>query len=119
MNGPHAPPLREVRCPPRGLIRLGAARRRICRPHAHLVAVALACRQIAAAAANAAKYLAGEAGFEACTRAVMTHGGFGYAEEYSVSRLFVDARVLSIFEGADETLCLKVIARQLVDAAKN
>jgi (2S)-methylsuccinyl-CoA dehydrogenase len=36
-----------------------------------------------------------------------------------VSRLFVDARVLSIFEGADETLCLKVIARQLVDAAKN
>jgi (2S)-methylsuccinyl-CoA dehydrogenase len=42
------------------------------------------------------------------------HGGMGYAEEYTVSRLFVDARVLSIFEGADETLCLKVIARQLV-----
>jgi len=41
------------------------------------------------------------------------HGGFGYAEEYTVSRLFVDARVLSIFEGADETLCLKVIARRL------
>ncbi|MGB3410837.1 MAG: acyl-CoA dehydrogenase family protein [Microthrixaceae bacterium] len=46
--------------------------------------------------------------------AMQIHGGFGYAEEYSVSRLFVDARVLSIFEGADETLCLKVIARQLV-----
>jgi (2S)-methylsuccinyl-CoA dehydrogenase len=45
------------------------------------------------------------------------HGGFGYAEEYSVSRLFVDARVLSIFEGADETLCLKVIARRLCDTA--
>jgi (2S)-methylsuccinyl-CoA dehydrogenase len=42
------------------------------------------------------------------------HGGMGYAEEYDVSRYFVDARVLSIFEGADETLCLKVIARQLV-----
>jgi (2S)-methylsuccinyl-CoA dehydrogenase len=42
------------------------------------------------------------------------HGGMGYAEEFPVSRLFVDARVLSIFEGADETLCLKVIARQLV-----
>ncbi|WP_419922447.1 acyl-CoA dehydrogenase family protein [Candidatus Poriferisodalis sp.] len=41
------------------------------------------------------------------------HGGFGFAEEYTVSRLFVDARVLSIFEGADETLCLKVIARRL------
>jgi (2S)-methylsuccinyl-CoA dehydrogenase len=46
--------------------------------------------------------------------AMQIHGGFGYAEEYSVSRLFVDARVLSIFEGADETLCLKVIARRLI-----
>jgi (2S)-methylsuccinyl-CoA dehydrogenase len=48
--------------------------------------------------------------------AMQIHGGFGYAEEYSVSRLFVDARVLSIFEGADETLCLKVIARRLTAA---
>ncbi len=46
--------------------------------------------------------------------AMQIHGGYGYAEEYPVSRLFVDARVLSIFEGADETLCLKVIARKLV-----
>jgi (2S)-methylsuccinyl-CoA dehydrogenase len=46
--------------------------------------------------------------------ALQIHGGFGYAEEYPVSRYFVDARVLSIFEGADETLCLKVIARRLV-----
>ncbi len=51
--------------------------------------------------------------------AMQIHGGYGYAEEYSVSRLFVDARVLSIFEGADETLCLKVIARRLVETAKN
>ncbi len=43
------------------------------------------------------------------------HGGMGYAEEYPVSRYFVDARVLSIFEGADETLCLKVIARRLLE----
>jgi (2S)-methylsuccinyl-CoA dehydrogenase len=48
--------------------------------------------------------------------AMQIHGGMGYAEEYTVSRLFVDARVLSIFEGADETLCLKVIARRLVSA---
>jgi (2S)-methylsuccinyl-CoA dehydrogenase len=47
--------------------------------------------------------------------AMQIHGGFGYAEEYPVSRYFVDARVLSIFEGADETLCLKVIARRLID----
>jgi (2S)-methylsuccinyl-CoA dehydrogenase len=46
--------------------------------------------------------------------AMQIHGGMGYAEEFSVSRLFVDARVLSIFEGADETLALKVIARSLV-----
>jgi (2S)-methylsuccinyl-CoA dehydrogenase len=48
--------------------------------------------------------------------AMQIHGGYGYAEEYPVSRLFVDARVLSIFEGADETLCLKVIARRLCDS---
>jgi (2S)-methylsuccinyl-CoA dehydrogenase len=47
--------------------------------------------------------------------AMQIHGGMGYAEEYAVSRYFVDARVLSIFEGADETLCLKVIARRLID----
>jgi (2S)-methylsuccinyl-CoA dehydrogenase len=49
--------------------------------------------------------------------AMQIHGGYGYAEEYPVSRLYVDARVLSIFEGADETLCLKVIARRLCDGA--
>jgi (2S)-methylsuccinyl-CoA dehydrogenase len=49
--------------------------------------------------------------------ALQIHGGMGYAEEYSVSRYFVDARVLSIFEGADETLALKVVARRLVEQA--
>jgi (2S)-methylsuccinyl-CoA dehydrogenase len=46
--------------------------------------------------------------------ALQIHGGMGYAEEFPVSRYFVDARVLSIFEGADETLALKVIARRLL-----
>ena len=50
--------------------------------------------------------------------AMQIHGGFGYAEEYPVSRYFVDARVLSIFEGADETLCLKVIARRLLESRR-
>jgi (2S)-methylsuccinyl-CoA dehydrogenase len=49
--------------------------------------------------------------------AMQLHGGMGYAEEYPVSRYFVDARVLSIFEGADETLCLRVIARRLAEQA--
>ena len=47
--------------------------------------------------------------------ALQLHGGMGYAEEFPVSRYFVDARVLSIFEGADETLCLRVIARRLAE----
>ena len=46
--------------------------------------------------------------------AMQIHGGMGYAEEFAVSRYFVDARVLSIFEGADETLALKVTARRLI-----
>jgi (2S)-methylsuccinyl-CoA dehydrogenase len=49
--------------------------------------------------------------------AMQLHGGMGYAEEFPVSRYFVDARVLSIFEGADETLCLRVIARRLTENA--
>ena len=46
--------------------------------------------------------------------ALQIHGGMGYAEETAVSRYFVDARVLSIFEGAEETLALKVISRELI-----
>jgi acyl-CoA dehydrogenase len=43
-------------------------------------------QQPCAAEANAAKYLAGEAAYDACQQAVMTHGGFGYAKEYHVER---------------------------------
>jgi len=39
-----------------------------------------------AAEANAAKYLAGEAAYDACQQAVMTHGGFGYAKDFHVER---------------------------------
>jgi Acyl-CoA dehydrogenases len=37
--------------------------------------------------ANAAKYLSAEASFKACERAILTHGGMGYAQEYDVERL--------------------------------
>ena len=40
------------------------------------------------AQANAAKYLAADAGFRACDRAIRTHGGMGYAAEYHVERYF-------------------------------
>lgn len=42
------------------------------------------------------------------------HGGWGYAEEYAISRHVVDATVLPIFEGVKPILELKVIARQLL-----
>ena len=48
------------------------------------------------AESNAAKYLAGEAGFRACEHAVLTHGGFGYAKEYHVERYFREAMLLRI-----------------------
>jgi len=48
------------------------------------------------AESNAAKYLAGEAGFRACETAVLTHGGFGYAKEYHVERYFREAMLLRI-----------------------
>jgi (2S)-methylsuccinyl-CoA dehydrogenase len=52
---------------------------------------------------------------ESVTRdAVQLHGAMGYGEETDVSRYFVDARVLSIFEGAEEVLALRVIARSLL-----
>ncbi len=45
------------------------------------------------AEANAAKYLAAEAAFQACERAVMTHGGMGYAAEYQVERFLRESLV--------------------------
>ncbi len=46
---------------------------------------------------------------------VQMHGGMGYAEETPVSRYFADARVLSIFEGAEETLAIRVVGKSLID----
>jgi len=48
------------------------------------------------AEANAAKYLAAEAGHRACERAVLTHGGFGYASEYHVERYFREIQIARI-----------------------
>ncbi|BBG02765.1 MULTISPECIES: acyl-CoA dehydrogenase family protein [Pseudonocardia] len=46
--------------------------------------------------ANTAKYLCADAGFQAADRALQTHGGMGYSEEYNVSRYFREARLLKI-----------------------
>lgn len=58
------------------------------------------------AEANAAKYLAGEFGFEAATRSIMAHGGFGYAKEYHVERYMREALIPRIAPISPElTLC--------------
>ena len=46
--------------------------------------------------ANASKYLGAEAGFKACTQAVMTHGGMGYAKEFHVERLMREVMICRI-----------------------
>lgn len=51
-----------------------------------------------------------------CREAMQIHGGIGYAEETDVSRFYVDARVLSIFEGAEETLALRVVGKALLES---
>ncbi len=47
----------------------------------------------------------------------LLHGGWGYAEEYAISRYVVDAQVLPIFEGVKPILELKVVARSLFGGA--
>jgi (2S)-methylsuccinyl-CoA dehydrogenase len=66
--------------------------------------------------ASLAKLYASRAAELVTRDAMQLHGGAGYAEETDVSRYFVDARVLSIFEGAEDVLALRVIARSLLKA---
>jgi (2S)-methylsuccinyl-CoA dehydrogenase len=96
---------------------------------ARMAAHLLACRQITYGVADlmdqgtgdmeasGAKLFASRTAEWFTREALQIHGGMGYAEETPVSRYFADARVLSIFEGAEETLALKVITRSLVENA--
>jgi (2S)-methylsuccinyl-CoA dehydrogenase len=99
---------------------------------ARMAATLGACRQLTYAVARASeasvsggnamhaslvKLLACRSAELVTREALQLHGGMGYAEEMAVSRYFVDARVLSIFEGAEETLALKVVARSLLEQA--
>ncbi|RJE86431.1 acyl-CoA dehydrogenase family protein [Paracoccus onubensis] len=70
------------------------------------------------AAANAAKYLAGEASFEACQTAVMTHGGYGYAKEYHVERYLREAFVPRIAPVSPQ-LCLSYLAERVLGLPKS
>ncbi|GIW73172.1 MAG: hypothetical protein KatS3mg102_2714 [Planctomycetota bacterium] len=64
--------------------------------------------------ASLVKLFASRAAEYVTHQAQQLHGGMGYAEEFAVSRYFLDARVLPIFEGAEEVLALKVVARALL-----
>ncbi|MFJ9176051.1 acyl-CoA dehydrogenase family protein [Streptomyces sp. NPDC102360] len=54
--------------------------------------------------ANTAKYLCADAGFDAADRALQTHGGMGYAEEYAVARFFREARLMKIAPVSQEMI---------------
>ncbi|WP_299358587.1 acyl-CoA dehydrogenase family protein [uncultured Paracoccus sp.] len=70
------------------------------------------------AAANAAKYLAGEAGFRACETAVMAHGGFGYAKEYHVERYLREVFIPRIAPISPQ-LCLSYLAERVLGLPKS
>ena len=70
------------------------------------------------AEANAGKFLGARAAFEACTRAVMTHGGMGYSTEYQVERLFRESILLRIAP-ITEQLILSFIAERVLDLPKS
>jgi acyl-CoA dehydrogenase len=63
--------------------------------------------------ANAAKYLAGEAGFQACTRAVMTHGGMGYAKEFHVERLLREVMIARLAPVSPELILCHIAEKAL------
>jgi (2S)-methylsuccinyl-CoA dehydrogenase len=65
--------------------------------------------------AGMAKLLAAQVAWSAADNAVQIHGGNGYALEYPISRIFCDARILNIFEGAAE-IQAQIIGRRLLEA---
>ncbi len=68
--------------------------------------------------ANAAKYLAAEAAFEACETAVLVHGGMGYAKEYDVERYFRESMIARIAPVSRE-LILSFIAEKALGLPKS
>ena len=65
------------------------------------------------AAANAAKYLAAEAGYKSCETAVMTHGGFGYSAEYHVERYLREVMIPRIAPISPQLILCYIAERAL------
>ncbi len=89
-----------------------------CRAFTHEVAE-LMDRGEGAMEASLVKLISCRAAEWVTREALQMHGGMGYAEETSVSRYFADARVLSIFEGAEETLAIRVVGKALIDQSRS
>ncbi len=68
--------------------------------------------------ANAAKYLAAEAGFNACKQAVMTHGGMGYAREFHVERLMREV-MIPYLAPVSQQMALNFLAERALDLPKS
>ncbi len=66
--------------------------------------------------AGMAKLLAARVAWSTADNSVQIHGGNGYAQEYAISRVLCDSRILNIFEGAAE-IQAQVIARRLLEGA--
>lgn len=70
------------------------------------------------AEANSAKYFAAEAAFKACTQAVMTHGGMGYAKEFHVERMMREVMIARIAPVSRE-LVLSYVAEKALGLPKS
>ena len=68
--------------------------------------------------ANAGKYLAAEAAFKACTNAVMTHGGMGYAKEFHVERYLRESLIHRLAPISPQ-LILSFLAEKALDLPKS
>ncbi|MCY4192434.1 MAG: acyl-CoA/acyl-ACP dehydrogenase [Rhodospirillaceae bacterium] len=62
---------------------------------------------------NAAKHLGAEAGFRACERALLAHGGMGYAKEYHVERLLREVMICRIAPVSREMILSHIAVKQL------
>lgn len=89
---------------------------------AHLMAFKAAALydsgQACGAEANAAKYLAAEAALSACQRAVLTHGGMGYAKEFHVER-YLREIMIPVIAPVSQEMIKSFIAEKVLGQAKS
>jgi acyl-CoA dehydrogenase len=75
-------------------------------------------KQPCGAESNAAKFLGSEAGFEACDRAMQTHGGYSYSKEYHIERLWRESRLLKVAPISQE-MVLNYISTKILGLPKS